>query len=182
MSNMHTQRQVCLMNQFRKLWTQHVYWTRFFIISTAANLGDLELVTNRLLQNPGDFACQFARFYTNRTADRFKDLFTQHLTIAADLVNAAKNGETAKANNARQKWYENADEIAEFLSCINPYWSKSNWTEMMYEHLKMTEREATLRLGGEYAKDIAIFDSIEEQALKMADYMSCGIIKQFRFR
>ena len=39
----------------RKLWEQHVMWTRSFIISTASDLNDLELVTNRLLQNPTDF-------------------------------------------------------------------------------------------------------------------------------
>lgn len=55
MRNIYTQPQIRLMNQLRKLWEQHVYWTRFFIISTAADLGNLEPVANRLLQNPKDF-------------------------------------------------------------------------------------------------------------------------------
>lgn len=48
----------------------------------------------------------------------------------------------------------------------------------MYSHLKMTEKEAALRLQGEYEEDIRVFDEIEMEALKMADYMSCGIINQ----
>ena len=47
---------------------------------------------------------------------------------------------------------------------------------MMYSHLKMTEKETALRLQGEYEEDIRIFYEIE--ALKMADYRSCGIINQ----
>ena len=39
-------------NTLRKLWEQHIMWTRSFIISTAENLGDVELVTERLLGNP----------------------------------------------------------------------------------------------------------------------------------
>ena len=70
-----------------------------------------------------------------RAADRFEELFTQHLLIAADLVNAAKSGDVSKANAAREKWYENADEIAEFLSSINRCWSKSKWRSKLYSHL-----------------------------------------------
>ena len=51
----------------RKLWSQHVYWTRFFIISTAEKLQDLKYVTNRLLENPGDFAEVLKLFYTNNS-------------------------------------------------------------------------------------------------------------------
>lgn len=32
MRNIYTQPQIRLMNQLRKLWEQHVYWMRFFII------------------------------------------------------------------------------------------------------------------------------------------------------
>lgn len=56
MQNHYTARQVCLMQRLRQLWEQHVCWTRFFIISTAAGLADLSPVTDRLLQNPKDFA------------------------------------------------------------------------------------------------------------------------------
>lgn len=85
-----------------------------------------------------------------RAACRFEELFTQHLLIAADLVNAAKSSEINKANAARDRWYNNADEIAGFLSSINPCWSKDTWECMLYSHLEMTEKEAILRLQGNY--------------------------------
>lgn len=56
MRNQYTPQQIYLMNRLRQLWGQHVYWTRFFIISAAADLGDLAPVAERLLQNPKDFA------------------------------------------------------------------------------------------------------------------------------
>lgn len=40
----------------------------------------------------------------------------------------------------------NADNIAEFLAVINPYWCEQKWRDMMYSHLSMTEKEAGLRL------------------------------------
>lgn len=178
MRNGYTQQQICLMNQLRQLWEQHVYWTRFFIISTAAELGDLEPVTNRLLRNPKDFAQLLEPFYGMEIARQFEELFTQHLLIAGDLVNAAKNQEVSKVDDTRKRWYKNADEIARFLSLINPYWNETKWRSMLYSHLEMTEREATLRLQGNYPADIKVFGDIENEALKMADYMFCGIIKQ----
>ena len=48
---------------------------------------------------------------------------------------------------------------------------------MMYSHLDMTEKEATLRLQGNYTADIAAFDDIENEAMEMADYMFCGMVK-----
>lgn len=104
------------MNQTRQSWGQHMYWTRFFIISTTAVLDDLKPVTKRLLQNSKDFAELLTPIFGIRAASRFEELFTQHLLIAADLVNAAKNGEINKANTARDRWYKNADKIAKFLS------------------------------------------------------------------
>ncbi|MGI6728179.1 MAG: hypothetical protein ACOX4P_06500 [Anaerovoracaceae bacterium] len=49
-------KQIKIMNTLRKLWEQHVMWTRSFIISTIEGLSDLDPVTKRLLQNPTDFA------------------------------------------------------------------------------------------------------------------------------
>ena len=65
---------------------------------------------------------------------------------------------TSKADDLRKKWYANADNIAEFLAVINPYWCEQKWRDMMYSHLSMTEKEAGIRLKKEYPKDIEIFE------------------------
>ena len=36
-------------------------------------------------------------------------------------------------------------------------------------------KEASLRLQGDYVADIRMFDRIETEALRMADYMFCGL-------
>lgn len=41
-------------------------------------------------------------------------------------------------------------------------------------------KEATLRLQGDYAADIRMFDRIETEALRMADYMFCGLAMRCR--
>jgi hypothetical protein len=168
-----------LNQMFRMLWEQHVAWTRMLIISIAAGLPDEDLVTERLLRNPPDMAAVFRRYYGDRIASRFSRLMRDHLVLAAQLVKAAKAGNSQAAAEEEKKWYANADEIAAFLSSINPNWPKSVLMNMLHEHLRMTKDEAVFRLTKKYKSDIAVYDQIEKQALEMADAFTEGIVKQF---
>lgn len=171
--------ELILSNHMRLLWEQHVFWTRMFILSVAFGLPDTEMVTRRLLRNPKDFEAALAPFYGVEIASTFEELFTQHLTIAAELVNAAKAGDSAVADDAEKRWYENADQIAAFLASINPYWSEEEWKNMLYSHLTMTKEEAVFILTQKFEDSITIFDNIELEALAMADMMTQGIVEQF---
>jgi len=177
--NFVTCRQLELSNTFRRLWNEHVLWTRFFIVSTAFDLPDLPLVTQRLLQNPGDFAKVLSQFYRKSEVEEFTRLFTDHLLIAAALVNAAKAGDSEEVQKQRKLWYQNAVDIAKLLSSINPFWKKRIWKNMLFDHLEMTEDEAVFILTGEYERGIKVYQDIQNQALRMADFMTCGIIRQF---
>ncbi len=168
-----------LYDTLRRLWIEHVMWTRSFIVSAVFGLPDLNMVTNRLLRNPVDFADVLRPLYGEIKAARFKNLLTEHLQIAGDLVSAAKAGDSAKADIKRREWYANADEIAGFLNEINPYWNKMTWQTLLYDHLKMTENAAVQILQGQYEAGIEQFDAIQKEALDMADYMSSGIFRQF---
>lgn len=168
-----------LSNLMRLLWEQHVYWTRLFLVSNAFGLPDMEFVTNRLLRNPKNFEAALKPFYGENIAAAFAELLTSHLTIAAELVSAAKAGDSAAVADAERRWYANANEIAAFLSSINPYWSVQEWQKMLYDHLAMTKAEAVAILTQKYEDSINIFENIEQEALVMADAMTRGLIRQF---
>lgn len=163
----------------RALWEQHVYWTRLTVNSIVGRLPDEKETTNRLLRNPTDFAAVLTPLYGPIMANRFAELLREHLTIAAELVKALQAGNSEAASDAQRRWYRNADEIADFLSKMNPYWSKEEWRSMLYEHLALLTQEVSTRFAGNYAENIALNDKIEPQALGMADVMTTGIVQQF---
>ncbi|HBC91798.1 MAG TPA: hypothetical protein DCZ10_02550 [Pelotomaculum sp.] len=168
-----------LKSSMRMVWEQHVAWTRMTIISIAENLQDLEPTTKRLLRNPTDMAALLKPYYGEEKASKFESLMREHLVIAAQLVKAAKEGNSKLAADLEKKWYTNADEIAAYLNSINPYWSEEMFKEMLHVHLALTKAEAVARLNKNYTTDIATYDKIELQALEMADAFTEGIVKQF---
>ena len=167
-------------NAMRKLWEDHITWTRLFLVSAVADLPDKGPTTQRLLQNQADIGNAIKSFYGDAAGDKLTALLKEHIVTAADLVAAAKANEAAKMEDAKKRWYANADEIAAFLSGANPKnWPLADLKSMLHEHLDLTTGEVVARLKGDWAADIAAYDKIHEQILNMADVLSTGIIKQF---
>ena len=164
----------------RKLWEDHITWTRVFIISAAADLPDKDAATQRLLQNQVDIGNAIKPFYGAAAGDQLTALLKDHILIAADVVGAAKANDQAKLADANARWTANADQIADFLSKANPKsWPAGEMRAMMRDHLKLTTDEAVARLHGDWAGDVRAYDEVHRQILHMADMLSAGIINQF---
>ena len=171
---------MALQSAMRKLWEDHVTWTRLYLVSAIAGLPDTQPTAERLLRNQADIGNAVKPFYGDAAGAKLTALLRDHILTAADLVAAAKAADDAKLTAARGRWYANADEIAGFLTSANPrHWPKGEMRAMMREHLDLTLGEATARLKGNWALDIATYDKIHNQILKMADILSAGIIAQF---
>jgi hypothetical protein len=170
-------------DDMRKLWEDHITWTRLYIVSAATLPGDLPDIgptADRLFANQADIGNAIARFYGQAAGDQLTDLLTDHIALAAEAIAKAKAGDDAGLQDALDRWYANADEIAEFLSDANPRnWPLAEMRAHMREHLDLTLSEAVARLHGEYAADIAAYDQVHTQILEMADMLSDGIIAQF---
>lgn len=177
--SLHCLRRKQLINTLRKLWMELAFWTRAYIISASANLDDLTFVTDRMLRIPSDFADELSLFYGNEAAARFQSLLTDHLSMAAQLIDDAKTGNSKSADPDRSNWYRNADDISGFLASLNPCWKASTWQPLLYDYLQTIESEGAYRLGAQYSSDIIEFDRMEEQALEIADYMIEGIRRQY---
>lgn len=164
----------------RQLWEDHITWTRLFIVSDAADLPDLGPTTQRLLRNQQDIGDAIKPFYGEAAGQRLTTLLRDHILIAADILSAAKSGNSSGVDAASGRWYANADEIAGFLSAANPRnWPLDEMRTMMRSHLDLTLAEAVARLHGDYTGDIALYDKVHGQILQMADMLSAGIISQF---
>lgn len=164
----------------RKLWEDHITWTRIFIISAAADLPDKTAATERLLQNQADIGNAIKPYYGDAAGTKLTALLKEHITTAAEVVAAAKANDSAKLADANKRWSANGDQIADFLSAANAKnWPQAEMRKMMRDHLDLTTKEAVARLRGDWAGDIKAYADVHQQILHMADMLSEGIMRQF---
>ena len=162
-----------------KLWEDHIVWTRNVILNIMDDLPGTEQAVNRLLQNQDDIGNAVKPFYGEAGGKELTRLLREHITIAADLLKAAKIGNNSAFDAANKKWFANADEISGFLSKANPNWKLNDMKKMMNDHLTLTTEEAVARLKKDYVADVKAYDKVHEEILMMADMLTDGIIKQF---
>lgn len=171
---------VTFRNKMRKLWEDHITWTRMFIVSSVAGLPDADTAAGRLLRNQDHIGNAIKPYYGEAAGDQLSALLREHILIAADILTAAKDGDSAGVEEANARWHDNADEIADFLSAANrANWPRAEMRSMMAGHLEWTLNEAVARLNANWAGDVKAYNHIHRDILHMADMLSIGIIKQF---
>jgi hypothetical protein len=180
-----TAREAVLHDAMRKLWEDHVTWTRLAIVSFAAGLPDLPAAQARLLRNQVDIGDAIKPYYGAGAGNRLTGLLKEHITGAVTLLRAAKSGDQARIAAAGTAWYANGDDVADFLSAANPrHWPRTAMRAMMKTHLDQTLKEAQDRLQGRYDADVRDYDAVHRHILEMSDALTAGIVDQFpkRFR
>lgn len=181
----HTAAQVAFHDQMRRLWEDHITWTRLAIVEFADGSKGFDATATRLLANQQDIGNAVKPYYGAAAGDRLAALLHDHITIAVELLQAAKSGDSAAFADAQKRWYANADAIADFLAAANPrFWPDATMRADMRTHLDQTLAEAADELGGSYTASVNDYQAVHTHILAMADMMSSGIMSQFpgRFR
>ena len=175
-----TDKQAALHDGMRKLWEDHITWTRLAIISFAHDLPDLPATQARLLKNQDDIGNAIKPYYGKAAGNQLTALLKAHIVGAVELLTVAKAGDKSGIDRESAEWYVNGNQIADFLHKANrKHWPKATMRKMMKAHLDDTLSEAVNRLTGKYAADARDYDHIHAHILKMADALTNGIVKQF---
>jgi len=180
-----TAKSVAFHADMRKLWEDHITWTRLAIISLEGNTPDTKATVARLLRNQADLGNAVKPYYGATAGKALTKLLREHILIAADLIAAAKAGDSTKVADAQERWTANADQISALLHAANPHnWPLAALKAEMHMHLKLTGDEAVAHLQGKWAADVAAYDKVHEHILHMSDLLADGIVAQFpnRFR
>jgi hypothetical protein len=168
-----------LKQDMRTLWTDHVVWTRMYIVAALGDQPDAKAAANRLMKNQEDIGAAVGKIYGAPAGQQLTTLLKEHISIAVDLVKAAKAGDKAGQASADAKWQENAVTIADFLAKANPNWPRATLVDMMKGHLSTTTKEVVARLNKNWDEDVRAFDEVYVHILMMSDALAEGIIKQF---
>jgi hypothetical protein len=163
----------------RKLWSDHVIWTREYIVAAVAGTPDADAAAGRLLKNQEDIGAAMVPYYGQGAGDKLTDLLKQHIMIAVDLVTAAKAGDDAAFATHDSRWTANIREISAFLAGANPNWPEQDVFDLLALHLKLTKDEAVARLTSDWAADVKAFDDIFTEILVVADTLHDGLAAQF---
>ena len=164
-------------DEWRKLWEDHITWTRVVIMGILNDLPGTDVYTDRLIQNYVDMEDALAPYY-GEDAEVLGDLILDHLVIAAEILKAAKAGQPL--DDLIASWYANAHDIAVQMNEMNPqFWPLEETEQMWVDHLDATLAEAVAHLTGDFAGEVAAYDEVHDLALEMADFFSDGVMKQF---
>jgi len=114
-----TAKAVALRMDMRKLWEDHITWTRLAIISLESGTPDTNATVARLLRNQVDIGNAIKPYYGKAAGNELTRQLRAHILIAADLIAAAKAGDSANLADAQARWIKNADQIAAVLHSVN---------------------------------------------------------------
>jgi hypothetical protein len=184
-SSAESAKAVALRTDMRKLWEDHITWTRLAIISLETGAPDTEATVARLLRNQVDIGNAIKPYYGKAAGNELTKQLRAHILIAAEVIAAAKAGDSSKLADAQARWVANADRIAAVLHSVNPrYWKLGTMKAEVHMHLDLTTEEAVARLQGNWTADVAAYDKVHRHILHMSDLLAQGITKQFpaRFR
>lgn len=176
----HSEKYVKFNSDMRVLWSDHALWTRNVIVNVLDDLPGTTEAVNRLLKNQEDIGNAIKPYYGEAGGNGLTELLKDHINIAADLLVAAKTGNTEGFGTANELWYQNGNDIAAFLNAANPqHFQLHEWEHMMKAHLDLTLEEAVARLNKDYTADVIAYDKVYAELMMMADMLTEGIAQQF---
>lgn len=165
-----------LNEDMRLAWLNHVYWTRMYLMSAVADNADQQAVEERLLETADEITDAFARYLPIATTRQLRNLLTEHIEIAGQIIQALKAKNMSDYDALVKEWYRNANQMAALFASHNPYFESRETRNMLLNHLDLTREEIEQQVNGEYEQSIDVFRDVEQQALAMADYFARGLL------
>ncbi|HTL12400.1 MAG TPA: hypothetical protein VL588_07920 [Bdellovibrionota bacterium] len=164
-----------MQSEMRKLWEDHLTYSRNYVISGLAGIKDTGLVAARLMENQSAIGQTLRGAYGSQVGDRFASLLKNHILIAFDIVDAAHGGDVNGITAGQNQWHTNAEEIADLLSSLNPRWKRPMILSTLYRHLDHMAAQIAARMAQNWAADIDAYDQDHDEMLAFADLLATGI-------
>ncbi len=168
-----------LRNVLRQIGSQYTMWTRFLLVSTASDIGDQEVLENRLYEVVRDFTNVLLVYYDKTSVEKIDTIARSHIKLIISLIDTLLFQSEEKGNEAIAAVQNSSKEMAAALHELNPYLDESTLTNSFIGLVSFTVDQIMKRKSKQYALDVYQYNFIEYQILMIADYIWEGFLHAF---
>jgi hypothetical protein len=164
----------------RDLWVGHIFWVRHVVSNNASNNQEVrDAAEKEVVENAKQIARTMTPFYGEAAEQRFLSLLDINYGAVRAYSEAAVAGDTRWQHAALARLESNADEIAEFLSHLNPYLQKDIIRGLIAAHSAHHVLQINQYKAKEYAPLGATWPMMRQQVYVIADTLTTALVKQF---
>ncbi len=165
---------------FRDLWVGHIFWVRHVVSNDAThNQEERDAAEKEVVENAKQIAHTMTPFYGEEAAQKFLTLLDINYGAVRDYSGASIVGDTRRQDAALALLESNADDIADFLSHLNPYLKKDTVRGMIAAHSAHHVLQINQYKDREYAHLGATWPMMRQHVYAIADTLTMALVRQF---
>ena len=168
---------------FRDLWLGHIFWVRHVVSNIATNdPAERDAAEKEVAANTKQIADTIAPFYGEAASEKLNSLLDVNIDAVREYSEATVAGNKRQQDVALARLASNADDIADFLSQVNPYLQKDNVRSLIAAHGAHHVLQINQYKKKEYAKLEETWSIMRQHVYVIADTLMTAVAKQFPAR
>ena len=164
----------------RDLWVGHIFWVRHVVSNIATNdPAERDAAEKEVVANTKQIANTMTPFYGEATSEKLYRLLDGNIGAVQEYSEATVAGNKLQQDAALVHLASNADEIADFLSHLNPYLQKDIVRGLIATHGAHHVLQINQYKTKDYAPLGATWPMMRQHVYVIADTMTTALAKQF---
>ncbi len=172
--------EIQMMGDLKKVILQYVGWLKMYLVSLSQSAARQREVAQKAEQAAGNIVDLFALFYPDAMISNLRQMLARQYTLdLMSLANAVNNRDTLAQEQFEERVSEHAEKVAQLLSQYNRNFSEERLEDWLEELPKVVERIVTATKNADDMGEFSGFDSLDDWASELAEYLSEGLRKEF---
>jgi hypothetical protein len=164
----------------RDLWVGHIFWVRHVVSNIATNdPAERDAAEKEVVANTKQIANTMTPFYGEAASEKLYRLLDGNIGAVQEYSEATVAGNKLQQDAALAHLASNADEIADFLSHLNPYLQKDVVRGLIATHGAHHVLQINQYKTKDYAPLGATWPMMRQHFYVIADTMTTALAKQF---
>lgn len=164
----------------RDQWSRHLFWIRNVVLDHAMNdLRSQDFAEKAVVANAREIARTFRPFYGEAASEQLFTLLGEHYRAVKAYSEATVARNTRQQDAALARFASNTDEIAAFLSGVNPHLSKDAVRSLFATHVDHHVAQITKFQEKDYVGEEETWPVMQHHVYVIADALTTALAKQF---